>query len=132
MVAILAEVLIITLPGIPFDAGQLWKAFILSSYLSMAILAVMLLSLLGLWLRPKGPNLPRTPNTVGAMCSYLCGSSMQDDFADLACVETKTRNRAIKDMGREYALSFGRGFDGVERWRVDYDGYNDTHQVGFA
>ena len=121
-VAILAEALIILLPGIPFSAGQLESAFVLSAILSISILGYMLLSLAAVWLRPKGPALPRTPNTLAAVWSYLCGAKMLGDFADLAILEARERDRIVGGMGRVYGLRVEKGTDGVERWGVDYDG----------
>ena len=95
--------------GVPFGSGQLHNAFIACSSISIAVLAVMLISLIGLWLRPQGPSLPRTPNTVAAMCSYIYGARMLEDFAGLACEGTETRNPIVRDWGREYVLALGRG-----------------------
>lgn len=82
----------------------------------------MLLALLSIWTRPKGPQLPRAPNTLGSVWSYLCGSRMVGDFADLACLETERRDRVVEAMGVMYGLRRERGTDGVTRWGVDYDG----------
>ena len=120
-VAITAEVLIIVLPGIPFNSAQLFRAFIVSAYLAMAILALMLLTLLAVWLRPKGPALPRKPNTLGAMCLYLCDSRTRFEFRGFAFMETKERNRIVRDMGKGYEMRYEKGGDGTGRWKVDYE-----------
>ena len=125
-VAVIAEVLIIVLPGVPFDSGQVWIAFIVSSYLSMAILGLMLIALLAIWLHPKGPDLPRKPGTLGALCLYLCDSQMRFDLADMAYMGKEERDYAVRDLEREYALVCGLGSDGEIRWRVDYDNH-DVH-----
>lgn len=83
----------------------------------------MLISLMVMWFRPSGPYLPRTPNTLAAIWSYLCGARMIEDFADLACTEAKNRDSIIKDLGMTYVLGIGRGTDGVMRWGVDYDSH---------
>ncbi len=90
----------------------------------MAILGVMLLDLVALYLRrsPKGEgNLPRTPDTVAAVWSYVCGSVMLDDFADLATLGTKERDRWVEGWGSRFGMGWERGVDGVSRWKVDYD-----------
>ena len=87
----------------------------------MAILAYMLVGLVGIWSRGKGGlRLPRTPNTLGSVWGYLCGSRLVHDFAEFACVETRERDRAVKGMGRNYGLQRDRGTDGAMRWSVDY------------
>lgn len=120
LVALLSEVLVVVLPGIPFSAGQLDGAFLASAYVSMAVLAVMLLSLAAIWCRRGDPKLPRTPNTVAAVLSYLCAGRMTEDFAGFARMAPEKRNQIVEDLGREYVFDVGRGVDGVVRWGVDY------------
>ncbi|MCJ1285172.1 hypothetical protein MMC26_004510 [Xylographa opegraphella] len=120
-VTLMSEVLIIVLPGVPFSPGEIWQAGMMSIYLSMAILGLMLLTFVAVMLRPKGPDLPRKPNTLGAMFMYLCDSSKTADFADLACLETRARDRLVRDKDRLYCLKYDLGTDGSMRWQVDYD-----------
>ena len=130
LVALLSEVLIIVLPGIPFSAGQLHDAFLASAYISMAVLAVMLLSLVAIWCRRGDPKLPRTPNTMAAVLSYLCAGRMTEDFAAFACSGREARNRIVEDWGREYVFDVGRGVDGVVRWGVDYADRDEVRAKG--
>ena len=120
-VTLMSEVLIIVLPGVPFSPGEIWQAGMISIYLSMAILGLMLLTFVALMLRPKGPDLPRRPDTLGAMVMYLCDSSMTSDFADLSGLETRARDRWVMEKDRLYCLNYGVGMDGRMRWQVDYD-----------
>ena len=90
----------------------------------------MLLSLAAIWLRRGDPELPRTPNTVGAVLSYLCAGRMTEDFAALACLGRGTRNRIVEDLGTEYVFDVGRGVDGVVRWGVDYADGDDGRAGG--
>ncbi|MCJ1378753.1 hypothetical protein MMC17_001852 [Xylographa soralifera] len=120
-VTLMSEVLIIVLPGVPFSPGEIWQAGMMSIYLSIAILGLMLLTFVALMLRPKGPDLPRKPNTLGAMCMYLCDSSMTADFADLSCLGTRARDRWVREKERLYCLKYDLGTDGSLRWQVDYD-----------
>ena len=81
----------------------------------------MLVALVGVWSRGKGGlTLPRTPNTLASVWGYLCGSRFVHDFAELACVETKERDRFVKGLGRDCVLKRDRGTDGAVRWVVDY------------
>ena len=87
----------------------------------MAILAYMLLTLTSVWTRSKGPGLPRTPNTLASVWSYVCGSRMAGDFSELSVLGTAERDRVVAGWGRVYGLKKVRGVDGVMRWGVDYD-----------
>lgn len=118
---ILSEVLIITLSGIPFNKGQLYVAYRISFWLSVAIMAFMLLATLILYLRPRGPDLPRSPNTIAAILSYLCGSHLLESFADLATVDERTRHRRVEALARRYVLAKRPNVDQVVRWSIDYD-----------
>ncbi|MCJ1293818.1 hypothetical protein MMC34_005374 [Xylographa carneopallida] len=120
-VTLMSEVLIIVLPGVPFSPGEIWQAGLMSIYLSMAILGLMLLTFAALILRPKGPDLPRQPNTLGALCMYLCDSSMTADFAILSCLDTRARDRWVSEKERLYCLRCDVGTEGSLRWQVDYD-----------
>ena len=126
-VAVTAEILIIVLPGVPFSSGEIARAFTVSSYFSMAILALMLVVLAAIRLRPRGPDLPRKPNTLGALCLYLCDSQMRYDLADMAYMKIGERDYVVRDLEREYALVCGLGADGEIRWRVDYENH-DVHE----
>ncbi|KAI9802327.1 MAG: hypothetical protein M1833_001833 [Piccolia ochrophora] len=126
LMAVFAEALIVTLGGIPFNAGQLYRPWTYTLYLTLAILATMLLVLVAVYVRPRGPDLPRHPSTVASVMSYLCASWMLEDFAETVTLDSKTRDQNVRDMARQYTLKESIGVDGVMRWCVDYD-YNDTH-----
>lgn len=120
-ISCLAEFLIIILGAIPFNSGTLYQAYLFSTYLSMAILGLMLLGMVGLYVRPRGPSLPRTPDTVAAVWSYLCGSSLLEDMADMSMLSESTRDRLVRKMGRKYTLEERTNMDGTARWTIDYD-----------
>lgn len=95
----------------------------------MAILAVMLVGLVAIWIRSRrlnsdraGGRLPRTPDTVAAVWSYVCASVMLEDFAGLGALEGKERDGWVEGWGRRYGMRWDCGVDGVGRWRVDYEG----------
>lgn len=120
--ALLAEVLIVSLAGIPFSQGQLHRAFIVTSWLSFSIMVLMLISLLVIYLRPGRLDLPRQPDTIASLTSYLCHSSMLHDFADFARMDGKSRNEEVALMRRTYCLTKTKTEpDGAVRWQIDYD-----------
>ncbi|KAI9777735.1 MAG: hypothetical protein M1816_004598 [Peltula sp. TS41687] len=120
-ISCLAEVLIIILGGIPFSHGTLFKAYLVSTYLSIAILSLMLLGMVALYLRPRGPSLPHMPDTIGAVWSYLCGAGLLEDMADMSTLNERTRDRLVRDSGHKYTLEERRNMDGTTRWTIDYD-----------
>lgn len=121
LAAVLSEILIITLVGIPFRENQFYEAFLASVWISVGIMSYMLLLLVALYLRPQGPNLPRRPDTVASLFSYLCGSQLLEDFADLSTVDTKTQRKHIERASRTYVLKEKLTRDQLVRWTIDYD-----------
>ncbi|KAI9890821.1 MAG: hypothetical protein M1814_003605 [Vezdaea aestivalis] len=121
LTSIFSEVLIVTLAGVPFNAGQLLIAFKVSAYISIGILGIMLIMQVVIYLRPRGPALPRTPNTLGAVFSYLCASPLLEDFGDMALLDEKKKRVRVRDMGRKYMLDVMEGADGKARWQIAYD-----------
>lgn len=88
-------------------------------------MSLMLLLLVALYVRPRGPDLPRTPNTLASIFSYLCASRLLRDFAGLATLDARARRRQLDMLSsvapRTYVLKKMRTEDQVVRWAVDYD-----------
>ena len=128
--AILADVLIVTLAGVPFNPDQIHIAFRICSLTSIVILGTMLVVLAAVWIRSRsGPGLPRSPNTIAAVFSYLCGSAahggtLLDDFADLSVLDRRKRNKRVAALKRRYGLRVSQGQDAVPRWTIDYDDHD--------
>ncbi|KAI9809373.1 MAG: hypothetical protein M1827_006885 [Pycnora praestabilis] len=119
-IAILSEVLVIALAGVPFSSGQIWTAFLVSSYLSMVILSLMIIALVSLFFWRRQPTgLPRMPNTVAAVMSYVCASYMLQDFEELEGLSGKEIDQRIRGMGETYGYGQFVGEDWVTRWAVD-------------
>ena len=118
-VALLSEVLVVVLAGVPFSSSQTWIAFLVSAYLSMGILGLMILTLLSLFFWRRKPIMPRMPNTVAATMSYLCASHMRKDFEKLGGL--RGTEEMAKVGGERYAYGLSRGTDMVTRWAVDKD-----------
>jgi hypothetical protein len=119
-VAFLAEALIVTLASVPFSAGETYAAYHISSYISIAILVTMLGALVGVFIWRRGnPQLPREPNTLAGVWSYLCASRMRAAFEELGDLKQGDLDRVVRRMGKRYCLGWKAGTDGVERWTVD-------------
>ena len=124
--ALLSEILIVALPGVPFRSNQMYGSYLFSFWTSIAIMAFMLAVLAILHLRPRAPALPRTPNTLGSVFSYLCESRLMIDLADLGTANAKTQRAHIKQGSRTFVLKQKvTPADGLLRWTIDYDDDGD-------
>lgn len=119
-VSFLAEVLIVTLGSVPYSDTELYTAFTTSTYISIAILGTMFLSLIAvaIW-RRENPRLPREPTTLGSVWTYLCGSSLTYSFGHLGGLSDKEMEREIRSMDQRYFLARVPGIDKVQRWTID-------------
>ncbi|KAK4189055.1 hypothetical protein QBC35DRAFT_450672 [Podospora australis] len=117
---LISEFLIITLAGLPYRPGQLRTEFLFCGVASAVILSVMLaqLVLVVIWRRSL-PHLPRRPDTIAAVMTYVAGTSMARDFYGLEEMSTKERNRAICEMRKVYAYGWRQEPEGGIRWIVD-------------
>jgi len=119
-VTLLAEALIVTLASVPFSAGETYGAYRVSSYISIAILVTMLGALASVFIWRRGnPRLPREPNTLAGVWSYLCASRMRGRFEELGDLKKDELDRVVVGMGKSYFLGWKAGADGVKRWMVD-------------
>ena len=121
--ALLSEILIIVLPGIPFDAGQIWRAARICRYLCFSILGFMILVMWGYWgwkiwkwARKEEASLPKDPNTLGAMMMYVAGTRMADELGELGACSRREVEKELRGRERGAAL-MKKG----ERWIVDFE-----------
>ncbi|KAI9774061.1 MAG: hypothetical protein M1840_005154 [Geoglossum simile] len=119
--SLLSELLVVTLSGIPYRPGQLRQEFLLCGIATFAILALMLavLALASTWRRFFLPHLPRKPDSVAAVMTYVSGSSMNADFEGLEGLPVAQRDGQIKKFGKRYGYGLVRRGDGGVRWAVD-------------
>jgi len=118
--ALMAEFLVIFLSGLPYRPGQLRSEFLICGIASLAILALMVAQLVfvGVWRRHL-PHLPRRPDSIAAVMSYVAGTNMVREFYGLEEMGIRDRNRAIRRMNKTYAYGWRREGDGQVRWVVD-------------
>jgi hypothetical protein len=121
-IGVLAETLIVVLATIPFNPATLWRAYLVSFYIAWAILAAMLLGQAALaWRQRSDPPLPRAPDTLAAVWSYVCGApALLGDVADLGAVSARRRDALVRGLGRGYSLEKRLCADGAVRWTIDY------------
>jgi hypothetical protein len=117
---LLAEFLVIALAGLPYRAGQLRSEFLFCGIVSSIILFLMIVQLVLIsWWRRSLPHLPRRPDTIAAVMTYVAGTNMGRDFHGLEELSTKERNKIITQKGKVYAYGWRKENNGLVRWVVD-------------
>jgi len=91
---------------------------------------VLVLAFINVWRRFL-PHLPRKPDSVAAVMSYVCGSRMNADFEGLEGLSVSQRDRSIARLGKRYRYGLRRRADGGVGWAVDEtDGTESGVEVG--
>ena len=120
LLTLFAEALNIVISGVPYASGQTLKQFLVSSYMSLAILGLMLLVSVGMIVRRFWePEIPRKPNTLGGVMSYLCSSRMLDDFEGTEGLDERTMRARFRGLGKKYEFCETVRRDGKLAWTVD-------------
>ena len=120
LVGLLSEVLVVVLAAIPYSPGEIFLELIVCSYTSIGILSLMFLVLISLvfWKR-RLPYLPRPPDTLGSVISYICASRMLADFDQCTGLGNRELKRRIAGMGNRYTYGKYVGLDGQLRWMIE-------------
>lgn len=69
--------------------------------------------------RFKLPHLPRTPDSVAAVMSYICASRMVEDFEGSECLSSGMMMKRVEGLKKRYRYGSLIGMDGATRWAVD-------------
>lgn len=131
--AIISDFNIIAVSGVLMTYSQTRAAYQWSSITALTTTSFMLSMLLLVvfwWRRTDAVSgMPRSPETVGAVLSYLCISRMAMDFAHMGMVDLskEERDRVIVGKGKRYRFGRMFGEDGKERYCIDYDGDDDAN-----
>jgi len=120
-IAVLSELLIIFLGAVPYSPGQVLMELLIASYVCMAVLGIMALGIIALifW-RRRLPELPRAPDTIAAVASYVADSRMLDDFEGCEYVDDREMAERV-GAGKRYVYGKRVGSDGQRRYLVDED-----------
>ena len=97
------ELLVIMLNTVPYETNEKIEIYYASVYLCLGILSFQLLVLGAYfaWWRRTGPKLPRHPDTLAGVWSFLAKSQMRRDFEDLSTVKKKDLIRTVGGGGWE-------------------------------
>ncbi|KAJ9602059.1 hypothetical protein H2200_013419 [Cladophialophora chaetospira] len=123
-VAILSDVLIITVGGVPYNSAQIWLDFLVSIYASWAILAIMLLTVLAMF-RWRALNekmmMPREPTTLLRVLLLLCNEDniLRHEMQGYETLGPRERDDRVKARGGLYWAGWLTQPDGSQRWCVD-------------
>jgi hypothetical protein len=88
---------------------------------------IMMIIVANIWRRML-PDLPRKPNTVAAVLSYVAGAHFCADFEGLEKANVKERDRRIVALGKRYGFGTVGTLDGTERLVVDEVGPPATQE----
>jgi hypothetical protein len=117
---LLAEFLVVALAGLPYRPGQLRGEFLFCGVAAMVILVLMLVCLVMVvrW-RKKLPTLPRRPDSVAAVMTYVAGTNMARDLEGMEGMKQKEKDQRIERLGKRYAYGIRVDQDGRKRFVVD-------------
>lgn len=99
------NVLVILAASVPFSAGRIRYEYILSTWICVGILSVMICAVLGLCFWKRKLTMPRKPDTLAGLMSYLWHAQGWE------------LSRGAVD--EKYTYGFKRGADGRSRWTID-------------
>lgn len=117
---LLGEALNIVISGVPYATAQTWQQFLISAYLSIAILATMILVSAGvIYHRRHEPRIPVHPDTLGTKMSYLAGARMLDDLEGSEQEKANARSERLRLPRRKYEFRASVRQDGRRTWLVD-------------
>ena len=127
LTAILSDCLIIAISGVPFSTATVHEAYIISSYVSLAIIAFMILVMIGmLWwrLQVKKLKLPREPDTLLAIWLMLCDedNELRREFNGWESTSGAHRDRAARGRATRYWGGWAKSSDSKERWSIGVEG----------
>ncbi|KAK5094988.1 hypothetical protein LTS08_008384 [Lithohypha guttulata] len=132
LVACLSDLNIIAVAGLLWNLAQTSLTYHLCGYLSTACTSATLtvvLVTMAWWLKVSViRRMPRQPDTIGSMLSYLCGSEMVRDWNSgsmsampMEYLSRKERDTLVKSSERRFCFGRMLGVDDRERWCIDYE-----------
>ena len=120
VIAVLSDLLIIFLGVVPFNPGQVYLELLVSCYVSMTLLSLMIIGVITMiiWKR-RMPDLPRAPDTMAGVMSYVADSRMLDDFDCAEYLDDRDLEGRFTRIGKRYTYGRGLGTDGQMLYLVD-------------
>lgn len=105
--------------GLPYRPGQLSSEFYICGIASLAILILMIIIIVIVngWRRVL-PSLPRAPNSVAAVLTYVVHSNMCASFEGLDKMSIGQRDKYIRGLGKRYGYGLMKVGE-EEKWAID-------------
>jgi hypothetical protein len=122
LASVFSEILIIAVGVLPYAPGQIKIEMLIAHYFCFSVLGIMILTVIYLmfW-KQRLPDLPRAPDTVAALITYLSESKMLGDFEGLEYADDRELANKIAGSGKRYVYGKMAGMDGEQRFLVDED-----------
>ena len=117
--AVLSVFTPILLSNIPFSITQTWTAHLVCAWMTVSVLAVMML-ILGVSFFMKPLRLPVEPDTLAGGLYYLCDSFTARDLVGISASAERGRAKQVVGMQRRYRFGKTVGISGASRVGIDY------------
>ncbi|KAK0704542.1 hypothetical protein B0H67DRAFT_648968 [Lasiosphaeris hirsuta] len=123
---------------VPFASTQTWRTHEICTWMTIAVLSVMVITLLTYIWPVKWPYMPVALNTLASRIYYICDSVMLRDFERLSMLGAAERDRRVKRAARLYRFGSMVGVSGQRRIGIDYaegeQGFmlHSLHAMGFG
>ncbi|GKT52462.1 uncharacterized protein ColSpa_12643 [Colletotrichum spaethianum] len=127
--AILAEFLPILLTNIPYNLTQTLPTHNICAVTSISILALMVTTLVAS-LFIKWPDMPVDPRSIAGAMYYINESRMLEDFEGLSELNSKEREKKVKELGRRYFYGTISGQNGRRMGVESIESVEDTAYTG--
>jgi hypothetical protein len=109
----LADALTVCLSNIHFKTGTTFEAFTVVTWLSCSIIAVMLITVVGVFFR-REPDLPLKPTTPAVTLCYLSNSSIPGRLSSMTGLNGEVRNKMARDFDLKYGMWIQGGLPTID------------------
>ncbi len=111
---ILSKFMPLLLSNIPYRITQTWRTHLVCAWMTIVILAFMILVLL--WsFSVKWPHMPMGPNTIAGNIYYLCDSGILRDFDGMSMMCKRQWDVRVEQIGSDYRFGKMVGLSGQVR-----------------
>ncbi|WQF80706.1 hypothetical protein CDEST_05720 [Colletotrichum destructivum] len=127
--AILAEFLPILLTNIPYNLTQTLVTHNICALTSVSILALMIAALVAS-LFVRWPEMPVDPRSIAGAMYYVNESRMLEDFEGFSKLDSKEREKRVRELGRRYFYGAITGKHGRRMGVESVESVEDTAYTG--
>jgi hypothetical protein len=123
-VATLGDCLVVFVGGVPYSPAQFKEDLLVCMYASWAILAIMILTVLGIfrWRAViEKMMMPRDPNTLVSVWLMLCNerNGLCEEMRGYEVMRRKARDEKIKSRGAKFWAGWTTEPNGSHRWVIE-------------